>query len=370
MKQIFLLSCVLFIVGCGQTPTAQTDVEYEVMTLEPINRIITNSYSATIRGRQDIAIYPQVSGTLINVSVIEGEQVKKGQTLFIIDQVPYEAALQTALANVEAAKALLATSQLTYESKEELYRENVVSEFDLRTAKNTLLVAEAQLSQAEAQEADARNNLSYTVVKSPSDGVTGALPFRVGALVSPTLAEPLTIVSDNSDMYVYISMTENNLLELIRLYGSKEAAMKQMPEVELQLNDRSTYPYKGRIESISGVIDLNTGTVGLRVVFPNPDGLLHSGGVGNIIIPTEKNGALVIPRLATFELQDKIYVYKVVDGMAQSARIEVTRLNGGKEYIVESGLQVGDKIVVEGAGLLREGAPVKERALIAETSVQ
>ena len=178
MKQgLLLLGCLVAAVGCKQAPPTQMETGYEVMT---VSRMISSAYSATIRGRQDIDIYPQVGGTLTKVSVTEGQRVKSGQTLFIIDQVPYEAALQTAVANVESAKASLATAQLTYDSKEELYKENVVSAFDLSTAKNSLLAAKAQLAQAKAQEVSARNNLSYTVVKSPADGVVGTLPYRVG----------------------------------------------------------------------------------------------------------------------------------------------------------------------------------------------
>ena len=365
-----LLGCCLLAVGCGDAPTAQTEAEYEVLTLVPSERTLSSSYSAAIRGCQDIDIYPQVSGTLTRICVAEGEKVKQGQPLFIIDQVPYEAALQTALANVEASKAALASAQLSYDSKRELYNQNVVSEFDLNTANNTLLAAKAQLSQAQAQELNARNNLSYTVVKSAADGVTGMLPFRVGALVSANLSEPLTTVSDNSTMHVYFSMTENQLLEQIRQYGSKEAALEQMPEVNLRLNDRSEYPQKGKIEAVSGVIDRNTGTVGMRAAFPNPDGLLHSGGAGNIVVPTQRTGVLVIPRLATYEIQNKIFVYKVVNGKAQPAQVEVTAMNGGQEYIVESGLTTGEKIVVEGVGLLREGTPIKERSGKTDLSVQ
>ena len=353
---LLLLCCMVAATGCKQAPPAQMETEYEVMTVSPADRMISSAYSATIRGRQDIDIYPQVSGTLTKV------RVKNGQTLFIIDQVPYEAALQTAVANVESAKASLATAQLTYDSKEELYKENVISSFDLSTAKNSLLAAKAQLAQAKAQEVSARNNLSYTVVKSPADGVVGTLPYRVGALVSSALAQPLTTVSDNSDMYVYFSMTENQLLGLIRQYGSKEEALKNMPAIDLQLNDKSAYSERGQIESISGVIDRSTGTVSLRAVFPNKEGLLHSGGAGNVIVPVQKTAALTIPQAATFEIQDKRYVYKVVDGKAQSSQVQVTRVNGGREFIVDEGLAPGDVIVAEGVGLLREGTPVKAKA--------
>ena len=369
MKQgLLLLGCLVAAVGCKQAPPTQMETGYEVMTVSPTDRMISSAYSATIRGRQDIDIYPQVGGTLTKVSVTEGQRVKSGQTLFIIDQVPYEAALQTAVANVESAKASLATAQLTYDSKEELYKENVVSAFDLSTAKNSLLAAKAQLAQAKAQEVSARNNLSYTVVKSPADGVVGTLPYRVGALVSASLPEALTTVSDNSDMYVYFSMTENQLLGLIRQYGSKEEALKQMPAIDLLLNDKSAYSEKGRIETISGVIDRSTGTVSLRAVFPNEGGLLHSGGAGNVIVPVQKAGAIVIPQAATYEIQDKVFVYKVVNGKAQSAPVQVTRVNGGKEYIVDSGLESGEVIVAEGVGLLREGTPIQPKDALHGTS--
>lgn len=354
-----LLICILAVAGCKQAPSAQVESEYEVMTVSPADRTLSSTYSATIRGRQDIEIYPQVSGTLTKVCVVEGQKVRKEQVLFIIDQVPYEAAWQTAVANVEAAKATLATAQLTYDSKQELYKENVVSSFDLSTAKNSLLAAKAQLAQVKAQEVSARNNLSYTLVKSPTDGVVGTLPYRVGALVSASLPQALTTVSDNSDMYVYFSMTENQLLGLIRQYGSKDKALEQMPAIDLQLNDKSDYPQKGQIETISGVIDRSTGTVSLRAVFPNKEGLLHSGGAGNVIIPVERTGALIVPQVATYETQDKRYVYKVVDGKAQSVLVQVTAVNGGKEFIIDGGLNSGDVIVAEGVGLLREGAPVR-----------
>ena len=243
----------------------------------------------------------------------------------------------------------------------------MVSDFDLKTTRNAWLSAKAALAQARAQEVNARNNFSYTEVKSPSDGVVGMLPYRVGTLVGPSgMPEPLTTVSDNSEMYVYFSLTENQLLSLTRRYGSKGAALENLPEVELQLNDRSMYSYKGRIESISGVVDRTTGTVGLRAVFPNPDGLLFSGTSGSIQLQSGRQGVLVIPQSATFEVQDRTFVYKVVDGKASASPVRVSRVNGGQEYIVEEGLHEGDMIVTEGVGLLREGTPVKSKENISE----
>ena len=363
MKQTFVkaavMACFMAAVSCGQAPTAQGPAQYGVMTIATTDREIPSNYSATIRGRQDIDIYPQVSGTISELCVNEGQVVSKGQTLFIIDQVPYKAALQTAEANVAAAKAGVATAQLTYDSKKELFAKNVVSQYDLSTAENTLLTAKAQLAQAEAQRVNAANNLSYTVVKAPANGVVGTLPYRVGALVSASIPQPLTTVSDNSEMYVYFSMNENQLLNLTRRYGSIAETLKSMPAVQLQLSDGSIYDQAGRVESISGVIDPSTGSVSLRAAFPNPNGLLHSGGTGNVILPSIYKDCIAVPQAATFELQDKVYVYKVMDGKAVSSIIDVEKISNGREYIVRTGLVPGDVIVAEGVGLLREGTPIR-----------
>lgn len=362
MKQTFVkaaaIVCCMAAVSCKQAPTAMGPGQYAVMTIATSDREIPSTYSASIRGRQDIDIYPQVSGTISQLCVNEGQNVSRGQALFIIDQVPYKAALQTAEANVEAAKAGVATAQLTYDSKKELFAKNVISQYELSTAKNSLLTAQAQLSQAEAQRVNAANNLSYTVVKAPANGVVGTLPYRVGALVSASIPQPLTTVSDNSDVYVYFSMTENQLLDLTREYGSIANTLKNMPGVQLQLNDGSIYDQTGRIESISGVIDPKTGSVSLRAAFPNKGRLLHSGGSGNVILPNSRKDAIVIPQIVTFQTQDKVYVYKVIDGKASGAMIDVEKISNGTEYIVKSGLMPGDVIVAEGVGLLREGTPI------------
>ena len=359
IRLIGIVGCTVWMASCKQASDAGVkSSSYAVMQIEAVDKEFSSSYSATIRGRQDIDIYPQVSGTIEKLCVTEGQKVRRGQLLFVIDQVPYKAALKTATANVEAARAGLGTAELTYKSNKELYAQKVVSEFSLKTAENTYLTAKAQ-PQAEAQEISARNNLSYTEVKSPSDGVVGALPYRVGALVGANMPYPLTTVSDNSDMYVYFSMTENQLLALTRQYGDMDEALKNMPEVELHLNDNSVYDKKGVIESISGVIDRQTGTVVARVVFPNESRLLHSGASGTVVVPSIYKDCIAIPQTATVRMQDKTIVYKVVDGKAVSTLITVAGINDGREYVVLSGLKAGDEIVSEGAGLVREGTQVK-----------
>ena len=264
-KPVMVLVSSIVVSACGQAAMQQQPVQtYETMTVATSDKELRTSYSATIRGQQDVDIYPQVSGTLTKLCVNEGETVKKGKLLFVIDQVPYLAALRTAEANVEVAKAGVATAQLVFDSNQALFNENVISNYELQTAQNSLLTAKAQLAQADAQRINAANNLSYTEVTSPVDGVIGVLPYRVGTLVSPSMPKPLTTVSDNSAMFVYFSMTENQLLDITRQYGSKDNALAQMPDVQLILNDKSEYETPGKVEAISGVIDRNTGTVSLR----------------------------------------------------------------------------------------------------------
>ena len=331
--------------------------------MKPEDRTIDTRYSATIRGRQDIQVLPQVSGTLQQLLVTEGQRVRKGQTMFIIDQVPYQAALNTAKANLEAARAAEATAKLSYESTKNLYDQQIVSEYDLSTAQNAYLQAKASVGQATAAVTNAANSLSYTVVKSPADGVVGTLPYRVGALVGPSIPAPLTTVSDNHQMYVYFSMTESQLLSKIREAGSAEAAVKAMPPVRLQLVDGSEYEETGIVETASGVVDQATGSVSLRAVFNNPNGLLHSGSTGNVIIPVEYKNQLVVPAAAVKQIQTVYQVFKVVqkDGqrVAQGTNITVAPYSTGKEFIVLSGISTGDEIIADGAGMVKEGAFVK-----------
>ncbi len=244
------------------------------------------------------------------------------------------------------------------DGKEELYREKVISDYELRTARNSYKRADAALLQAKAQFREAQNNLSYTEVKSPVDGVAGMTSYRVGALVGPTMVEPLITVSDNSQMYAYFSMNERQALELVSKYGTIDNAVKSYPPVTLGLKDGSVYENEGRIDVISGIVDKTTGTVSLRANFPNTEGKLLSGGAANVILTYNRPASLVIPQEATYEIQNRIFTYKVMDGITVSTPIEVFKINDGKEYIVTSGLSVGDTIVAEGAGLLKAGIKV------------
>lgn len=360
------LGCMLLLTGCqNQTPQQGSSTDYPLLTLKPEDRQLSVKYSAVIEGKQDVEIRPQVSGTITEVCVEEGARVRKGQVLFVIDQVPYQAALKQAEASVATAEANEATAKLTLEGKESLYQDKVISDFELRTTRNNYRSAQAALMQTQAELINARNNLSYTEVKSPVDGYAGMTSYRIGALVSSSMTDPLIRVSDNSQMYVYFSMSEKQVLSLTAQYGSLDSALLSFPPIQLQLNDGSTYPHTGKIDVISGLIDKTTGTVSLRALFDNQEKRLMSGGSANVVIPYQQQQCIVIPQGGTYEIQNKIFAYKVVDGKAVSTPIEVFEINDGKEYIVESGLQAGDVIVSEGAGLLKDGTVISASATAA-----
>lgn len=360
-RPLFILMILMtaMMSGCKKEAGEMPVTEYSSLTVTESALETVDRYPATFRGRQDVDIIPQVAGKIMSVNVKEGQRVRKGQTLFVIDQVPYKAALQTALANLESAKAEVASAQLNYDGKRELFAQKVISDFELKKSLNALLVAQAAMHQAEAQVTNARNDLSYTVISSPCDGVVGTLPYRAGYLVSSGMQTPLTTVSDNSEMYVYFSIPENRMIELIRRYGSSEAALKAMSGVRLYLNDGSEYGENGRIESMSGVLDKTTGSASLRAVFPNSSGLLHSGGAGNIGLSNKMDRVILIPQGATYELQDKVYAYKVVNGKANAVQLTVKPVAETKQYVVLSGLTTGDVIITEGVGNLQDGTEVK-----------
>ncbi|MFI3299310.1 MAG: efflux RND transporter periplasmic adaptor subunit [Rikenellaceae bacterium] len=355
-----IIAIALTAYSCGESaPQQQAPKSYKTITIAKSNASVSNKYTASIRGEHYVDIRPQVSGVITKIAIEEGADVKKGQTLFIIDQVPYQAALDVATANVNSAASMVATAKLNAESGKSLYDEQVISYNELQVLENELASAEASLLLAQAQQKSAKNDLSYTVVKSPVDGVASMINYRIGALVSSSITEPLVSVSHNDRMYVYFSLSESALLNLIQQSGSQDSMLKDMQDVELILNNGSVYSHKGTVDAISGVIEQGTGSVRARAIFDNPEGLLRDGGNGSLSITTSYQDVIVVPKVATFEIQNKTFVYKVIDNKTKSAEIAIVQGDNGNEFIVESGLSVGDEIIAEGAGLLREDTVVK-----------
>ena len=354
-----LLAVILF-TSCGEKKQQRHDAaQYQTMVVSRKDMTLQRQFSARITGRQIVEVRPQVSGCITRICTGEGEAVKKGQLLFVIDQVPYRAALEVAVAARKSAEARLATARMNYDNETQLQEGRVVSDVSVTTMRNALLEAEAALAQAKAQEVNARNNLSYTEVKSPVSGVASMIPWHVGSLVGSNISEPLVTVADDSEVYVYFSISESQALDLVAQYGSIDAFISKAPAIGLRMNNGQEYDQQGRISAVSGTVDAKTGAVTLRATFPNAGGLLHHGGSATVVVPTHRTACIVIPQEATYELQNRSFVYRVVDGKTKATAVTLFPQNNGQEYIVEDGLNAGDTIIAEGAGLLKEGIEVK-----------
>ena len=336
------------------------DNEYAVRQAETQGTELQTTYPATIKGIQDVQIRPKVSGFITKVCVHEGQEVKAGQLLFVIDNETYQAQVRQAKASVNTAKAQLATSKLKYENSKVLFSNNVIGDYELSTAENNYTTSQAQLAQAQALLASAEESLSYCYVKSPASGVVGSLPYKVGALVSASNVDPLTTVSDISTMEVYFSVTEKDMLSMTKGDNGINGTIAAYPEVKLQLADGSLYRHAGKVVKASGVIDAATGSVSLIAHFTNPDGELRSGGSGQIIVPTMASNTIVIPQEATSEIQNKKFVYVVgKDNKVRFTEIQVNPQNDGKTYIVTAGLKAGDRYVSKGITSLTDGMEIK-----------
>ncbi len=360
-SRIAYLTLCLALVGCGnKTQIPQASNEYAVREIKTTECNLSTSYPATIKGIQDIEIRPKVSGFITKVHVDEGDFVRRGQVLFSIDRVQYEAAVKSAEAAVRVARTAVSTQKLTVKNKKMLHEKKIISDYDMEMAENQLASAEAELASARAQLIDARNNLSFCSVTSPSDGVVGTIPYRVGSLVSSTTAEALTTVSNISKMYVYFSMTEKQLLEYTKGTDGVKGALAAIPAVSLQLADGSTYNQTGKVTNVSGVIDIATGSVSMRATFDNPQKILRSGGSGSVVFPIHMDNAILVPQKATYEIQDKHFVYVVgKDNKVKNTEITVLPQNDGTNFVVTGGLKAGERIVVEGVNTLSDGMTIK-----------
>ncbi len=361
-SNLFILLLAAALVSCGGGKSGKPnfgDDEYAVRTINGQSAELKTTYPATIKGVQDVEIRPKVSGFITKLCVQEGQSVKKGQLLFVIDNVTYEAAVRQAKAAVNSAKAQLNTTKLTYTNSEKLFKSNVIGSYELQSAKNNLEAAYAAVAQAEAAYISAKQNLDFCYVTSPADGVIGDLPYRVGALVSASSQQPLTTVSNIGTMQVYFSMTEKDLLELTKSAGGLHAAIKDYPAVKLQLADGTVYNHDGRVATVSGVVDATTGSVSMRADFPNPEHLLKSGASGSIVVPHVASSAIVIPQDAVSQVQDKYFVYVVgSDNKVKYTSVTVNPDNDGKNYIINSGLKAGDRIVIQGISALTDGQKI------------
>lgn len=351
------LSLFLF-VSCRERTSAPDDkpAQRKIQTLHPESRTLTEAYSCIIVGNMDVAIRPKITAFIEKQHINEGDFVHEGQLLFTLEDVQIKAAMNVAEANIQVAAAQMETAELTLKTKEALHQRNIISDYDLQLARNDVKVKASQLAQAQAQLVNAEREFAYTRITSPTDGIVGVVTMSPGNLISPTSEKALTQISQISVMRAYFSMSERQALALSRQYGTFQNMIAKMPPIQLRLSDGSLFPHKGKLMTVSGSVDASTGAIRARVNFPNPEYSLKSGYTGTILIPYTVDSVFVIPQNATFEIQNRRFVY-VLDTASlrvKSRAIEIHPLNDGLNFIVLDGLKSGEQIVTEGAAFLKE----------------
>lgn len=352
----------LALVSCGKKSGGSLadlqDNQFAVRTVGESSADLQTTYPATIKGLQDVDVHPKISGFITNVFVHEGQAVTAGQPMFTIDSETYRAQVNQCRAALNTARAQANTSRLTYLNNKKLFNQHIIGQYELETAANSYATARAQVAQAQAALASAEETLSWCVVRAPSSGVVGDLPYKKGALVSAS--NTLTTVSDISTMEVFFSMSEPDILGMSKTAGSVAGVLKEMPMVKLQLADGTIYNQPGRVVKMSGVIDASTGAYTLIAHFPNPQKLLKSGGAGQIIVPHVSNTAILVPQEAVVQVQDKYFVYVVgADNKVKYTEIKVNPQDDGINYIVTAGLHVGDRYVSKGITKLTDGEKIQ-----------
>ncbi|MBD8348072.1 MULTISPECIES: efflux RND transporter periplasmic adaptor subunit [unclassified Dysgonomonas] len=352
----------LLLVSCGnskqEAPKQEAPV-YPTTVLSEQNTVLETVYPATIKGQEDIEIRPRIDGFIDAIYVDEGALVRKGQALFKINSPQSEQALLSAQAAVNSAQAALNTAQLNVERIRPLAQKGIVSNVQLETTENAYESSKAAFAQAQATLSNAKATMGWTSVTSPVDGIVGSIPYRQGSLVDKSYV--LTTVANTNNVYVYFSLNEKDLMDFLQKAPGKTQAekIKNMPELSLILADGTVYPEKGKISTISGLVNTTTGSVNFRADFPNPHGLLRSGTSGKISIPRHLENVLLVPQKATFAQQDKVLVYKVQGDSVVQTPITVLQTPGGQEYAVTAGLSAGDRIVADGVATLTNGKKIK-----------
>ena len=360
MKGVCVAVIAFVLASCGLDMPKETQSSFETMTVKKTDIELPYKFSAKMKGQNDVTVIPQVSGQLVKICVTEGQQVKKGQVLFIIDSRNAQLELQAAQANLQAALAQENSAKLEYESNKNLFDKKIVSSYMLNNSENSYKQARASVAQARAAVNRARVNLGFCTITASVSGVIGEIPVRVGDQVSP--ATQLTLLSGNTTMYAEFSITESIVEEIVKQGVStseKAEYIANLPEATFVMKNGTEYPHKGRVVSMTGVVNAATGSLTGKVSFPNPDGHLYSGIQGTIVLPFAEKNVIVIPQNAVVRLQDKSLVYKVkADSTATAVDVTTQDTGNGKDFIVTSGLKPGDKIVTTGANNVTEGQRV------------
>ncbi|GGH26134.1 efflux RND transporter periplasmic adaptor subunit [Sphingobacterium alkalisoli] len=359
VKMLYVVS-VSFLYSCStgtSKPVDSPPPALPVITISSADETVYQEYPASIEGAANVEIRPQVSGALDRIYIDEGAKVHQGQLLFKINDRPYQEQLNQAKANLQAAEAARENAELEVEKKIRLVENKVLTDFQLKAAQSALSVANASVQQAKSAVESAKINLDYTQIRATSAGYIGRLLKKQGSLVNPADAEPLTQLSDVHTLHVYFSLSENDFIDFKRGVDGQtlEQKLQQVPPVALVLSDQSIYEHTGKIDMVDGQFDKNTGAITLRATFSNPAGILRNGNTGRIRLEKQYHEILLVPQLATVEIQDKIFVYAVNDDHKVIQQPITVVGKSGENYLVDKGLKSGDRIVYKGIELLQDG---------------
>ena len=360
---LFMWACALGVVAltsCGIEEPKMTESSFETMTVKKSDIELPYRFSARMKGQNDVTVTPQVSGQLMKICVTEGEQVKKGQTLFIIDSRNAQLELEAAQANLQAALAQENSAKLEYESNKNLFEKKIVSSYMLNNSENSYKQAQAAVAQARASVNRAKVNLGFCTITATVSGIIGEIPVRPGDQVSPMTQ--LTMLSGNTTMYAEFSVTEaivENMVKEGMKASEVEKYISQLPDATFIMKNGTEYPHKGRVVSLTGVVNASTGSLTSKVSFPNPEGHLYSGIQGTVVMNFAEKDVIIVPQYAVVRLQDKAQVYKVqADSTATAIEVTTADTGNGKDFIILTGLNVGDQIVTTGANNVTEGQKV------------
>lgn len=372
MRQAILSLLVVLLYSCGSNqagapPPQAPQLPVMAVTSAPATTYL--EFPASLEGKVNVEVRPQVSGYLEKIYVDEGAYVKAGQPLFKINPQVYAEELNSASSNQLAAQANMERAQVEMDRLQPLVAANVVSEVQLKTAKANYEAAKAAVAQAKAAVGSARINIGYTVVNAPVSGYIGRIPYKIGALVSNSDAQPLTLLSDVREIYAYFSMSEPDFIAFKNNFPGNtiEEKLKKAPPVELILADNNAFSQKGKIETIEGQFNKTTGAISFRATFPNAEGILRTGNTGRVRLAQEVPAAITIPQEATFEIQDKVFVYTLADSNKVVSKPINIAGRTTNYYFVSDGLKAGEKIVLSGTGTLKDGTVITPQPVSADS---
>ncbi|MDH6253621.1 membrane fusion protein (multidrug efflux system) [Chryseobacterium sp. H1D6B] len=354
-RYILFISVLLFSCSEKKPQKKETPVQsYQVLTLAPRQVTVYNDFPASVQGENVVEIKPMVSGYLQDIYVPEGASVTKGQLLFRIKNPQYEQDIITAKGAIKIAEANVNTARMNVEKARPLVEQEIVSKYELSSALYTLQSQQAALSQAKATLSNAQTNQGYTYIRSPQNGTIGLIPYKIGALVSSTTADPLTTLSNTTNVFAYFSLSEKQLLDFMNTMKGSTTLEKlnNMPLVTLVLADGTVYPQKGRLETASGGIDSSTGTATFKAIFDNKLGLIQNGASATIRIPVSLDNALLAPQTAIYQMQDKSFVYQLMKGnQVMSTAVTTSPTDDGNFTVIKSGVKAGDKVLLNGLNI-------------------